>query len=429
MNNNSIIFNKSSNSIIIKYIDKKKLFYKRIFKINLLIIIFCFIKYINKLKNKKYIGNANLINSQININSMEKELKKVKEYINNTFKNNILLSDKNKIFYKNPNPKISIIITVYNGEPYIESSLRSIQNQDFKDIEIIIIDDCSKDNSIKLIRKLMIKDQRILLFINQENKGMLYTKTTGVLKAKGKYVMLLDVDDIYLQKDAFSILYLESEKNNLDILGFAGIVSSYNIEERAGFINYVMTPVLHQPDIQNIMYYHSNKNQINRGIGGYLAFYFIKTEKLIKSIKEIDQEYFNIKMNFHDDMLIFFILSRKVFNLKQINRFFYLVIKWKNNLNQKMIFRLKEKNKNKENLQCLAYINYIKFLLIKTYNTTYDKKIALFELKRFYTNHKCKNNTFIKKMGINLCKLFLENKYILKIEKNLINKFLKKNLK
>lgn len=191
-------------------------------------------------------------------------------------------------------------------------------------------------------------------------------------------------------------------------------------------MNYVITPVLHQPDIQNIMYYHSYKNQINRGIGGYLAFYFIKTERLIKSIKEIDQEYFNIKMNFHDDYLIFFILSRNVYNLKQINRFFYLVIKWKNNLNQKMIFRLKEKNKNKENLQCLAYINYIKFLLKKTYNTTYDKQIALFELKRYYINHKCRNNTYIKKMGINLCKLFLENKYIIKIGKKLIKNFLQK---
>lgn len=339
-----------------KFINKKKLFYNRIFKINLLIIIFCIIKYINKLKKKKYIGNINLIFSQININDMEKELKLVQEYINNNFKNNTILYDKNKIFYKNKNPKISIIITVYNGEPYIESAIKSIQNQDFNEIEIIIIDDCSKDNSIQLIKKLMIKDQRILLFINKENKGMLYTKTKGVLKAKGKYVMLLDVDDIFLQKDAFTILYLESEKNNLDILGFGGIISTYNIEEREGFINYVMTPVLYQPDIQNIMYYHPNKNQINRGIGGYLAFYFIKTEKLIKSIKLIDKEYFNIKMNFHDDMLIFFILSRIVFNLKQINRFFYLVIKWKNNLNQKMIFRLKEKNKNKENLQCLAYI-------------------------------------------------------------------------
>ena len=65
-------------------------------------------------------------------------------------------------------------------------------------------------------------------------------------------------------------------------------------------------------------------------------------------------------------------------------------------------------------------------LLKKTYNTTYDKQIALFELKRYYINHKCRNNTYIKKMGINLCKLFLENKYIIKIRKKLIKNFLQK---
>ena len=271
----------------------------------------------------------------------------------------------------------------------------------------------------------MVKDKRIILYKNKENKGMLYTKTKGILKAKGKYIMLLDVDDIYLQKDAFSTLYFESEKNNLDILGFGCIVSTYNIEEREDVFNFVMTPVIHQPDIQNIMYYHSNDNQIHRGIGGNLAFYFIKAEKLIKSIKEIDYEYFNIKMNFHDDLLIFFILSKNVDNLRQIKRIFYMVIKWKSNLNNKMIFRLKEKDKDKDNLQCLAYIKYIKFLLVKTNNTIYDKQIALFELKRFYIDHKCKNNTFIKKLGKNLCELFLKNKYILKFEKKIIINFLK----
>ena len=52
----------------------------------------------------------------------------------------------------------------------------------------------------------MIKDPRIKLLQNEENRGMLYTKTKGVLNSKGKYVMLLDEDDIYAKKDAFSIL-------------------------------------------------------------------------------------------------------------------------------------------------------------------------------------------------------------------------------
>jgi glycosyltransferase involved in cell wall biosynthesis len=130
------------------------------------------------------------------------------------------LYNPNEVFKESEDPKISIVITVYNGEGYLETTLLSIQNQDFKDIEIIMVDDCSKDNSVKLIKELMMKDPRVKLYQNEENKGMLYTKTRGVLQAKGKYVLLLDEDDIYAQKDAFSTLYQEAEKNNLDLLGF-----------------------------------------------------------------------------------------------------------------------------------------------------------------------------------------------------------------
>jgi glycosyltransferase involved in cell wall biosynthesis len=78
-----------------------------------------------------------------------------------------------------------------------------------------MVDDCSKDNSVNLIKELMIKDPRIILFQNKENKGMLYTKTRGVLLAKGKYVLILDMDDIYTQRDAFSTLYIQIFKNNI----------------------------------------------------------------------------------------------------------------------------------------------------------------------------------------------------------------------
>ncbi len=129
------------------------------------------------------------------------------------------LIDKGHFFSSN-NPKISIIITVFNGEAYLKTSLLSIQNQDFKDIEIVIIDDCSLDNSLKIIKKLMNKDPRIVLYKNDENKGIMYTKTKAILSAKGKYILILDVDDMYAQRDAFSILYNEAEKYNLDLLGF-----------------------------------------------------------------------------------------------------------------------------------------------------------------------------------------------------------------
>jgi cellulose synthase/poly-beta-1,6-N-acetylglucosamine synthase-like glycosyltransferase len=106
--------------------------------------------------------------------NLNKEQKDIQEYIYMVM--NGSLYDPKEIFKKSENPKISIVISVYNGEGYLEKALLSIENQDFKDIEIIMVDDCSKDNSVNLIKELMIKDPRIRLYQNEENKGALFTK-------------------------------------------------------------------------------------------------------------------------------------------------------------------------------------------------------------------------------------------------------------
>ena len=190
---------------------KKKInsfkFSRSIFMIFLIIVISLILYLIsNKKKKEKFLT----INEQGKVYSIDKnineEYKDMQEYIYMVM--NGTLYNPNEVFKESEDPKISIVITVYNGEGYLETTLLSIQNQDFKDIEIIMVDDCSKDNSVKLIKELMMKDPRVKLYQNEENKGMLYTKTRGVLHAKGKYVLLLDEDDIYAQKDAFSTLYI-----------------------------------------------------------------------------------------------------------------------------------------------------------------------------------------------------------------------------
>ncbi len=97
-----------------------------------------------------------------------------------------------EIYNKSDKPKVSIVISVYNGDSNLKLALLSMRKQDVKDIKIIIVDDCSKDNSVNIIKELMIKDKRIILLQNEENRGILYTKTKGVLNAKGKYVTTLD---------------------------------------------------------------------------------------------------------------------------------------------------------------------------------------------------------------------------------------------
>ena len=351
---------------------------------------------------------------------LNEEYSDIQEYIymatNGTFYN------PNEVFKKSENPKISIVVTVYNGEGYLRSALLSIQNQDFKDVEIIMVDDCSKDNSVHLIKELMIKDPRIILYQNEENRGALYTKTRGVRHAKGKYVMILDVDDIYAQRDAFSTLYLEAEKNNLDILGFSLINSKIHIKRNHHIYNYIKTDIIHKSNIPKRMYI-CNSHKCQR-TGGLTSCYFYRTHLFVDIIKQIDDKYLNVKMNFHEDFLLFFLLTRKANNLRQIKRIFYIVVRWPDKQNTKIQFRLNEKIKNKENLKCIGYINYIEFMLMKTNNDIIDKKIPSFELKKHFLKDKCKYNQNIRERAIKILELFLRNDYIEKEIKNEILVFL-----
>ena len=171
-----------------------------------------------------------------------------------------------------------MVISVYNGEGYLKTALRSIQNQNFKDIEIILIDDYSSDQSIKLIRELMKEDPRIIFLKNKKNKGALYTKTRGILLSKGKYVLSLDEDDLYTSNDVFSSLYSEAEKNNLDILGFSSIINDINItNKKLSIYNYIETPILFQPQVSERMYKISKKGEIIR-LNGVIWCFFIKTK-------------------------------------------------------------------------------------------------------------------------------------------------------
>jgi GT2 family glycosyltransferase len=95
-------------------------------------------------------------------------------------------------------PKISVIMPNYNGETYLEESINSILNQTFKDFEFIIIDDGSIDNSVRIIKKYLKKDNRIKLLINKKNLGIIQSLNKGLKIAKGDYIARMDSDDISL---------------------------------------------------------------------------------------------------------------------------------------------------------------------------------------------------------------------------------------
>ena len=90
-------------------------------------------------------------------------------------------------------PKISIVMPVYNSEKYLQESIKSILYQTFKDFEFIIVDDCSTDGSLEIIKSY--EDERIRLIQNEKNLGTVKSRNIGLKKAEGKYVAILDADD------------------------------------------------------------------------------------------------------------------------------------------------------------------------------------------------------------------------------------------
>lgn len=112
--------------------------------------------------------------------------------------------------------KITIIVPVYNVEAYLKKSIESAINQTYKNIEIILIDDESKDSSGKICDEYEKKDSRIKV-IHQENRGLSGARNTGLRHAKGKYIMFLDSDDTF-EKDACENLINAIEETNADFV-------------------------------------------------------------------------------------------------------------------------------------------------------------------------------------------------------------------
>ncbi len=113
--------------------------------------------------------------------------------------------------------KVSVIIPVYNVEQYLRQCLDSVVNQTFKDIEIIIINDCSTDNSINIIEEYKNRYSNIKLINQNLSEGCYKARNIGLEKATGEYIGFVDGDD-YIELDMFEKMYSQAKQTNADIV-------------------------------------------------------------------------------------------------------------------------------------------------------------------------------------------------------------------
>ena len=182
---NTILIKVKKNNFIKKH-NKPKI---SLYFVLIIILLFSLIILINKINNslkKKHVNNNNnssdiaidkIVNSNVeNLllkytynSTIKKEIKPYLKYIEYS-KNGFIFNKSGHI--KSDKPKVSIIISMYNRDQYINSTIRSIQNQILFEIEIIVVDDFSDDNSIYYVKNLQKEDPRIILLQNKENMGI-----------------------------------------------------------------------------------------------------------------------------------------------------------------------------------------------------------------------------------------------------------------
>ena len=263
----------------------------------------------------------------------------------------------NKIKYnKSSIPKVSFVISLYNREQYINSTLLSIQNQDLSDIEIIVVDDSSTDNSSTYVRKFQVEDPRIILLENKENMGTLYSKSIGVLYARGEYIQSLDSDDMICNKKYLSIAYNEAIKGKYDL-----------IESKALYIR----------ETRKSMYYRN-------------PFWVVLWSKLIKKEIYLNTIYnvgFNVlKMKvkvLDDDMIaltLFLGKRRKRLNLVGIAHFIHL--------SQHIYFNAFANKKNAL-IYCRNFFNTVKAFY--AYKNPRSFHYAQFLFKNYFLRGPCKS--------------------------------------
>lgn len=247
----------------------------------------------------------------------------------------ILIKNKTKK-EKIKNPKITAIIPCYNCFNDVKSSVRSIQNQNMFDVEIIIVNDNSNDESQKILNELKNEDPRIEIINNNQSMNNFYSINIGVLNARGKYVIILDQGDMFLDKDVFETLYYSAEEGNYDIISFK-LFDSFDYSNRNKIkeikFNYKINNLtIFQPELS--CYIISQKNEIKKN-DIYIFGKLYRTSMFKSAINILGEKIISINLIFGENSIMLFVISNVASSYKFINKYGLMHIINKNsNLNK-----------------------------------------------------------------------------------------------
>ena len=272
---------------------------------------------------------------------------------------------------------LSICIPVYNMEKYIESSLLSILNQSFQKFEIILVNDNSNDKTIEIINKFQINDNRIKVINHQQKLGVYCARKDAILNANGKFILMMDPDDLFLNQDLFKELYNNNLKYNLDITEFL----VYNQEENNKTIymssnhifnhwhNYSKT-IIYQPELSNIIFYKPQSHIITSIFCRTIWNKLIRNNIMIKAVNYVEKTFKSRFLITADDTPLNIMVFNFASNYSNIKIPGYLYIK------KKVSMSRGQHIKELDEIRGFNFYLYYKFFL--AYIKEYNKDINFF---------------------------------------------------
>lgn len=209
---------------------------------------------------------------------------------------------------------ISVIIPVYNVEDYLHDCINSILNQTFQDFEIICVDDCSTDSSLKILEDFSKKDDRVKIVRNKLNSSLGYSRNNGLKHAAGKYVLFLDSDD-WLDLNTLEILYDIAEKESLDVLMFK--IINFDDEKKIFYRDNYYDMSLMDPYLNKVFNYNDlNSNEIIGMSVNAVNKLFLKEFICENNLR------FPVGL-IHEDNPFFYQMLHKAKKISLINYYFY----------------------------------------------------------------------------------------------------------
>jgi glycosyltransferase involved in cell wall biosynthesis len=210
---------------------------------------------------------------------------------------------------------VSVFLPIYNKEKYLLRSINSIKSQSLKNIEIIAINDCSTDNSLKMLKKLSKKDNRIKIINNDRNHGLFYSRAEGIINSMGEYLINLDPDDKFESNSDLQLLYDKAKKSNLDYI-------LYLLKRIPRFKSEIKTINL------------QNKLQLQKE-DFYITNKFVKRNILIKAYNNLYNDIHYNKWNYHDDNIWNILVRLYSKRSKTLNKYIYVYKRNSDSLNIK----------------------------------------------------------------------------------------------